>query len=146
MKMSLLLVACALFLFAETLCANESNDKDDQGDMAKIQGVWIVVSGEKGGRKAPEDGLKGGKLTFAGSKFIWGLGAKETEATFTLNATKTTNEIDLKAEDGMNLLGIYRLDGDDLNICVSAEGNRPTEFATREGEKSALLILKRGKP
>jgi hypothetical protein len=41
-------------------------------------------------------------------------------------------------------LGIYKLDGDTLTICLEARGNeRPTEFATKEGSVANLIVLKR---
>jgi hypothetical protein len=43
--------------------------------------------------------------------------------------------------------GIYALDGDSLKICVSQpKADRPTEFATKKGSNSSLVILKREKP
>ena len=65
--------------------------------------------------------------------------------TFTLDSTKKPKAIDVDM-DGTPGVGIYSLEGDTLKICHS-EGKdaRPTEFATKEGTKNSLLVLKRAK-
>jgi len=116
-----------------------------KGDGDEIQGSWAVSAGEKAGRKAPAEGLKGVRMTFAGGKFTWKTGENETTGAFSLDAAKMPGEIALSV-DGKKLAGIYRLKGDELTICVGLGDDRPTDFATKAGAKSLLLVLKREKP
>jgi uncharacterized protein (TIGR03067 family) len=118
-----------------------------EGDRDRVQGAWILAVGEKAGRKAPEEGLKTQTvmMTFAGSTFVWKTGDRETRGTFSLDPARSPGEITMSAGD-TKLAGIYRLVGDELTICVGKGEDRPTEFATREGAKALLLILKRKKP
>jgi uncharacterized protein (TIGR03067 family) len=118
---------------------------EGEGDTDKLQGSWTVSSGEKAGRKAPPEELKGIRLTFTGGKFSWKTGENVTEGTFSLDATRTPREISMSAE-GKKLAGVYKLDGDELKICVGQGDDRPTEFATKAGAKTLLLVLKREKP
>jgi uncharacterized protein (TIGR03067 family) len=118
---------------------------ESEGDRDKFQGSWTVSTGEKAGRKAPPEGLDAVRMTFTGGKFTWKTGEKVTEGTFSLDATKTPREISMSAE-GKKLAGIYRLEGDELKICVGLGDDRPTDFATKAGAKALLLVLKREKP
>jgi hypothetical protein len=45
------------------------------------------------------------------------------------------------------VLGIYELKGDDLKICFvhGGGGERPTDFASKEGTAQSLIVLKREK-
>jgi uncharacterized protein (TIGR03067 family) len=114
-------------------------------DGEKIEGTWALTAGEKSGRSAPEEGLKDVVLTFTGGMFTWKTGDKETRGTFSLDPARSPRQISLGVQ-GKEIAGIYRLDGDELKICISAGGDRPTEFASRDGAKTALLVLKRKKP
>jgi uncharacterized protein (TIGR03067 family) len=118
---------------------------EEEGDHDKVQGDWIVSAGEKAGRKAPEEGLRDVMVTFTGGTFTWKTGDEETRGTFSLDPAKSPREISMSAE-GKKLAGIYRLEGDELKICVGAGDDRPADFATKDGAKAVLLILKRKKP
>jgi uncharacterized protein (TIGR03067 family) len=116
-----------------------------ESDRDKFQGAWSVSAGEKAGRKAPDGGLKGITVTFTDGRFTWKTGANESQGTFSLDETKSPREISISAE-GKKHAGIYRLEGDELRICVGPGDDRPADFATRDGAESVLLILKREKP
>jgi uncharacterized protein (TIGR03067 family) len=118
---------------------------EDQGDGDKLKGSWTVSTSEKAGRKVPAQGLKDVRLTFSGEEFTWKTGEKEMKGKFSLDATKTPKEIAMSAED-KKLAGIYKLEGDELKICVGIGDDRPTDFATKAGAKALLLVLKREKP
>ena len=66
------------------------------------------------------------------------------EFTFSLDPDKSPKEINLTAK-GNKALGIYKLDGDDLTICMSVGGSRPSEFATRPGGDTETFTLKRNR-
>jgi uncharacterized protein (TIGR03067 family) len=71
--------------------------------------------------------------------------------TYRLKPDQQPQEIELTwmefSNKGKVQLGIYRLDGDTLKICVSQIGNkRPKEFKSREEPRQSLLTLKRVRP
>ena len=116
--------------------------KDEQ----KILGTWTVESCEVWGEKVPEEKFKETKFTFApGGK--WNRkGDKQEEGTCKLDPAKKPKEITLTTDERGTELGIYKLDGDTLTICLEANGNeRPTEFASKAGSMANLIFLKRMK-
>jgi uncharacterized protein (TIGR03067 family) len=115
---------------------------EDQRDPDEIEGAWTVVAGEKGGRKAPPEDLKGGSVVFDGGKFTWKLGSGASEGTYTLDNTQSPRQITLMGE-GKKASGIYKIDEGELSLCVGEGNDRPTQFATRPGLKMLLLVLKR---
>jgi RNA polymerase sigma factor (sigma-70 family) len=129
-----------------------------------MQGVWTGVLAEVGGaRAAPAENVplgearihvKDDRLTLRGL-MIHGTSVGFTNSVDTIfmlktDATKTPRTIDLTlpaTPDDIaptTYLGIYRLDGDDLTICVSPPNKkRPSEFKTRAKTSQLLLKLKR---
>ena len=59
----------------------------------------------------------------------------------TIDAVRNTGPDKGKTEPG-----IYKIEGDTLTYCVTDIGKeRPTAFATKEGTKNSLFVLKRVK-
>jgi hypothetical protein len=51
------------------------------------------------------------------------------------------------AKEGRTLLGIYRLEGNFLTLCLAGPGTRrPTAFASAPGSRLSLFVLKRRTP
>lgn len=121
-----------------------------KAELKKLEGVWQPVSGESQG-KATER-FNRNKIMFNGDVFSVLDGDKLLfKATVKLDTTKTPKAIDMTIsegeETGKTALGIYALDGEQLKLCFEAPGgaNRPTEFATKEGEKRIVVVSKREK-
>jgi RNA polymerase sigma factor (sigma-70 family) len=115
-------------------------------DEEKVLGTWAVVSYEEGGQKAPEEAIKEARVIFAADgKMTAKLGAKEQEFTYKLDPAKKPKEFSGTNDKGQAVLGIYKLDRDALTICCNRGGDRPTEFASKEGTTVVLEVLKREK-
>ena len=129
------------------LAADDKKDDKDK-DAKKLEGTWAVVSLERDGQKAPDEQAKGITVTFAaGGKVTFKTPDKEINGTYKVDAGKKVKEITLEANDEKTLYGIYKLDGDSLTICAvdTSADERPAEFATKEGSKARLVVLKREK-
>ena len=130
-----------------------AEDKDaDKKDKEKLQGTWNAVSGESGGKEDAE--AKEHALVFKGDEFNVKRGDKVIiKGTFKIDSSKKPKTIDMEIveapgdDTGKTALGIYKLEGDDLTWCVDepGSGNRPKEFASKEGTKTMLVKLKREK-
>jgi RNA polymerase sigma factor (sigma-70 family) len=118
-------------------------------DEGKIVGTWAYVSVEVGGQKVPEEEVKGAKLVFAAEgKFTADKGkGKKMTGTYRLGPAKSPKEITTTTDDGKTHLGIYKLDGDTLTVCMPEEDGaaRPTELVSKVGTRVVLVVLKREK-
>jgi uncharacterized protein (TIGR03067 family) len=128
--------------------ATQAKDADKKTDKEKLQGAWIPVSVEKGGRKISEQEIKDKnfEMIFTGDKVT--LPAKDVtkqEVTYKLDPSKKPKHIDWMMPNDKLAKGIYLLDGDTLKVCVSEQegDDRPTEFESKEGSKILLMELKR---
>ncbi len=119
---------------------------DPTKDAVNLEGTWVIVSAVTDGK--PNDDIKGEKLTFKDGKATISSKSKEEGGTYKIDATKKPTTIDFKdANKDKPYLGLYKLDGDKLTLCVpeDTDGARPKDFTAKEGEKLMLIELKREK-
>jgi uncharacterized protein (TIGR03067 family) len=128
--------------------AKEEAPKDEE----KIAGAWAIESAERGGQKVPAELFKEGKWIFAGdgkvtAKFR-GENGPALRGTYKLDPATKPKQITITTDDGKTQPSIYKLDGDTLTLCLGDKDlgtERPTEFASKEGSKVILFVLKREK-
>ena len=115
-------------------------------DLDHFQGPWKVVKLTFNGRSAPAEVVEKGKYVFKKNKLT--IRESETsrqECEFTLNPDQDPKTIDIVGSDGpakgKKMLGIYRIKGDTLTLCLGEE--RPKEFS--DADKAGLLELERQK-
>jgi uncharacterized protein (TIGR03067 family) len=116
---------------------------DAKKELKKFEGTWSVVSAEHDGKKAPEEKLSAVRFVFSGENITFKEGEKSKEGTFKIDPSKKPAHIDVTVE-GKTKMGIYSFAKDELKLCVG-DADRPTEFATKEGSKTTLIVLKREK-
>jgi RNA polymerase sigma-70 factor (ECF subfamily) len=117
-------------------------------DEEKIVDSWAYESVAVGGKKVPAGDVKEGRMLFAADgKFTVLIRKGKKAGTYKLDPAKKPKEITIVNHEGKKHLGIYKLDGDALTICMHEEdgASRPTEFASKEGSKVVLVVLKREK-
>jgi RNA polymerase sigma factor (sigma-70 family) len=137
-------IVCARRMPADKPAAAGKDEAPKDGQ--KILGTWAVASCEVEGQKVPEERFKETRVTFAPEGKWTRKGDKEEEGTYKLDPAKNPKEITFTTDERGTELGIYKLDGDTLTICLEANGNdRPTEFATKEGSMVNLIVFKRVK-
>ena len=124
-------------------------------DKERLQGVWQMESMEGDGQKISSDDLKNAppeqtKVWIVGNKWITKDDqGKDQKQTFRLDPSKSPRAINIGAVDGtIDQLGIYRLEGDQLTICMwggdqPAKQERPKAFTTGKGSKNMLIVYKR---
>jgi RNA polymerase sigma factor (sigma-70 family) len=117
-------------------------------DQEKILGTWAYVSVEANGKKVPE-AVKDARLTFAAESKFTAINRKGEKmgGTYKLDPARKPKQITTTNDKGKTHLGIYKLEGDTLTICIHQEdgADRPTEFATKKGTKIVLVVLEREK-
>ncbi len=144
-KLKVLALSVAVTIAADAR-QSRANEKDAPKDEEKILGTWTIVSWEEGGEKAAQDVIKGVKVTFAADgKLTVKQGEKEQEFTYQLDPAQKPKAFDGTNDKGQTVLGIYKFDRESLTICFARRGDRPTEFASKEGTSVVLQVLKREK-
>jgi uncharacterized protein (TIGR03067 family) len=148
-----------------------------RSDQELIQGTWTGVAADNQGLPIPEVVWKavGPAVTFAGDTVTWTTNptpaAKEVlggllkdfrlDGVFHLDPTKSPKTIDLtvlgpNAKTPLGrpapraLLGIYRLDGDELELCIAVDPDhaeeRPGKFESVPGKAISHIKLRRQRP
>ena len=121
-------------------------------DLDKLQGTWVPTSAVFGGAEARPELLKDRLWVITGDQLAeLNKGRRESRATLTVDGAKKPAAIDVAYIDGMAkgvmLRGIYKIEGDMLTVCTDTlPGERPTEFVSKSGSGTALMVFKRAKP
>jgi uncharacterized protein (TIGR03067 family) len=140
----------ALLALALVVAAPAPKDKDTKKDGPAFVGEWVGVKAEVAGIPLPAT-VGEMRMEFkANGKVMLKDGDKAAEeGSYTADPKKDPAEIDLtppptggKAE---TLVGIYKVEGDTLTLCLAVAGVRPTSFESPAGSANMLLTFKRAK-
>jgi len=139
-------VLIGLILLGNVLADEDAVKKD----MTLLEGEWSMVSGTLIGVSWPEELIKTGKQRIAknGETTVILSGQIFLKAKFTIDPSKKPKAIDYEitygSTKGTKQLGIYKLEGDQVEFCFAPPGkkDRPTEFSGRE---LTLSVWKREK-
>ncbi|MSR54003.1 MAG: TIGR03067 domain-containing protein [Gemmataceae bacterium] len=114
-----------------------------------IVGEWHGEKAVGGGKERP---VPSGGIVFTFSadgmfKVKEGANEKPDTAKYKIDAKKSPAEIDMEAGAKGSILGIFKIDGDTLTICITGgkDGERPTKFESLEGSRTMLMTFKRAK-
>ena len=138
-----------LFAVLVVVCVGATVSARDDKDEKAIQGTWSVTALTKDGKAAAPDELKEVKVIIGDGKVTLKFGDVEVgKATLKMDTAK--KHFDMTPEDGDNKgklqPGIYKLDGDTLELCLPQPGTeRPKDFKSTEGSKLTHVKLKRAK-
>jgi uncharacterized protein (TIGR03067 family) len=132
-------------------------EKKPDAKAEKLDGTYLIVGFEQGGVELPEEVLKASpeasrtvKIAVDKMTFMTKDG-KEKTITVKFDPTKSPKQLtstetkDGKLETGV---GIYKLEGDTLTVCVAEsdkEADRPKGFKSDKGSKTMVLMLRRQK-
>jgi len=139
----------ALLLGLAIVTAAPSVKEPPKKDPPTLLGEWAAESGVRGGKADnPPPGTtitfhKEGKVSFKEG----GGGAGE-DGTYTSDPKKSPAEIDIMspgAGKGVAMLGIYKIEGDTLTMCITMGGDRPKAFESPAGSEAILITCKRAK-
>jgi uncharacterized protein (TIGR03067 family) len=129
-----------------------ANEEGIRKEQTNLQGTWLVVALEAGGKPIPADGLRRINLhyIFTGNKIlIKRVGRPDQENTYQIDPTATPKRIDTKIKGGMTVKGIYELTGDTLKLCVMTDENAstqyPKDFVSRPSPTTDMLTFQREK-
>jgi uncharacterized protein (TIGR03067 family) len=119
-------------------------------DLKRLQGTWLLVAGEKDGKKGEGPDFQSVvdrfRLTIEGDRYHSEAtpGTDAARGTVRLDASKTPKHITMIREDAKQTKGIYEFHGGTLRLCMGQPGHeRPEAFKTEPNQQAVLLILKR---
>ena len=142
----------ALIVLTVGLLIGAAAPKDDDAkkELKKLEGTWVMVSGEEKGKKLPDDTVKNAKLTMKGDKHTVQVGEDTFVGTHKVDPAKTPKQIDAIDTEGpfkgKTSLGIYKLEGDKFTVCFAPpDKERPKEFSTKSGTGQFIHVWKRQK-
>jgi uncharacterized protein (TIGR03067 family) len=141
---------CTRLLLAIALSFTTSDDRLD-AEKAKHQGEWEVTSYIRDGKEASPEIRSSIRRIVDGDHVVWKRDGQSFAGTrFEIDPSKSPTAIDLIPDGGphrdKHVLGIYRLEGDVLTICVAdVDQPRPTTFEADPGSKKTLQKLHRVK-
>jgi uncharacterized protein (TIGR03067 family) len=142
-----------LSLVAALLGARTLDDRDAvKNERKQHQGTWTVTSSIYEGQKADAEVMRSITRTVSGDHVVWKRNGKQFAGTkFELDPRQEPKTIDVIPVGGPNrdkrVLGIYKLEGDQLTICMAAAGGRrPKEFKAPKGSGCTLRTFRRQLP
>jgi uncharacterized protein (TIGR03067 family) len=139
-----------LGLFATSLCtAGVADDDAGKSELKRHQGTWIATSSTFDGQRAPDEIARSIQRIVTENHVVWERhGKRFAGTTIELNPTHDPKNIDVIPDGGRNrgehILGIYKLDGERLTICMAVAGQpRPKEFTAHKGSGWTLQTFER---
>jgi uncharacterized protein (TIGR03067 family) len=113
-----------------------------------LEGTWSFARLEIDGNTIPASALAASQILIDGDRFRTESPEATYEGIFNINVEEQPHEIDIEfvagPEAGNWNYGIFRLDGQQLEICLDMNGKpRPAEFGTSPGGGHAYETLKR---
>ncbi|MCS7022279.1 MAG: TIGR03067 domain-containing protein [Gemmataceae bacterium] len=112
-------------------------------DAEALLGIWEVVALEAGGRPESDKNYRWTTFVFTRDKLTLREGFNPpVEFAYTLDPTTLPKTIDLTVR-GHTARGIYKLEGDELVLCISMGGPRPTAFTSRGRNDTEMFTLRR---
>ncbi|MFO0893113.1 MAG: TIGR03067 domain-containing protein [Isosphaeraceae bacterium] len=121
-------------------------------ELTRQQGTWLAVSSRRDGADAPGEIVRSITRNVEKDHVIWKRDGKNFAGTsLVLDPTQKLPALDAIPDGGpargKRVLGIYKLEGDRLTICMAdPDRPRPTEFKAEKGSRQTLMVFTRAKP
>jgi uncharacterized protein (TIGR03067 family) len=140
-----------LAALAALLSAADARDDAAKKELKKLEGTWVLVSGEVG-KKLSAEHVKKGKIVWKGAEVTVHTPHQSKEpikGTVKVDPTKSPREMSWVRRTGPHaartMLAIYEFKGDDqYRVCFAPPGKaRPRAFTTKAGSGHMLHVWKR---
>ena len=118
-------------------------------ELDKHQGTWVAVSFRRDGQETPAEIVRTITRTVENDHVVWKRNGKSFAGTgMVLDPGASPKPIDVIPDGGrsagQHVLGIYRLEGDDLTLCMADPGQpRPREFKAEKRSRHTLMTFHR---
>jgi uncharacterized protein (TIGR03067 family) len=128
---------------------DDTKSSGREREIARHRGTWLVTSFVSDGTEATPEIVGSIRRVVKGDHVIWERDGKRfAGTTMELDHTREPKTIDVVPDGGKSrgkrVLGIYKLDGDILTICMAQVGqDRPMDFEARKGRGRTSMTFKR---
>jgi uncharacterized protein (TIGR03067 family) len=118
-------------------------------ELKKLEGTWEPTRYTTGGQSTSAEILGEIRRVAEGDFVYWTRKRKRFAGTHvTLDPSRKLKTIDVVADGGKYrdkvVQGIYKLDGDELTICMAApDGTRPDSFEAEAGDGRTLMVFRK---
>ena len=158
MRMNTKLLAVGLLVFSSVMFPFVSAVFAETADteLNKLQGTWVMVSGERDGKKIADEYVSKNKIIFQGNHGQITSPHQSNETILfdivKIDPTKNPKEMHFIRKNGPSagktIVAVYEFDGNDqYKFSFDPTGvTTPKEFATKEGTGHLLHTWKRVKP
>lgn len=158
MRWKITLIAAAVLFLGSigSPFAADMGGADAQKELQKLQGTWVMVSGELGGKKAADEHVSQSKIIYEGNKFELVAPNQTTETIVgeivNIDPTKTPKEMQIIRKKGPSagktLIAIYEFEGNDqFKFAFDPTGAMTLkEFVTKDETGHVRNTWKRVKP
>src|SRR5206468_5606210 len=103
------------------IAAGGPQDEAAKKELKKLEGTWIMVSGEEKGEVLPEKTIKSAQLSIMGDKHTVKVGDDTIIGTHKVDPTKSPKQIDTMDTEGpfkgKKALGIYKVEKGQFTVC-----------------------------
>lgn len=136
-------------LFATFAIAVDLKEEKIIEEESLQQGVWQVVSFTRNGKETAKAIVDSIERMVDGKHVVWKRDGKRfAGTTVELNPDSNPKSLDVSPDGGPmkgeKLLGIYKIDGDMLTICMASKGKtRPTKFEAILNTDETLMVFKK---
>src|SRR5262249_8071739 len=149
-RVTLMITSWLAVMIGSSLAYDAEKRDAAQEEQKKLEGTWLMVSGEQDGKPVAADVVKAGRLIIQADRHTVKVGKDTFVGTHKLDPLKTPKTIDSTDTEGpfkdKTILGIYEATEDTFRVCFAPpDKERPKEFTTKSGTATILHVWKKQK-
>jgi uncharacterized protein (TIGR03067 family) len=122
----------------------QSKEETLKAEWKKLTGTWSVSDARKGEVELPKGVRELLVFEIAADSIRVTMNKETTNGKMSIDPAKSppTFDMTMKKDKESTSLGIYKIDGDTLILCMSESGKRPTEFKAGDAQTFIMKLTR----